>query len=396
LAPYILLHRDKEFTMSDDRVVAFTQALVHCPSLPGQEDGVAALVTQEMQELGYDRVWVDGNGSAVGVLLGAMPGPTLLFDAHTDTVGIAPGVPWSRDPFGARIEGGALYGRGVVDMKGALAAMIHGAASVDRSRLAGQVVVSATVLEEHLEGAALRAVMDEVRPDFVVIGEPSNLRLVHGGRGRAEIRLETVGRPAHSSNPHLGRSAVLDMLRVITAMERTPMPAHPLLGPAIQALTDIISDPYPGVSTVPSRCLATYDRRLLTGETAEEILDRILSDPDLADIDLRAEIGVGEHRCYTGATLAGRKFLPAWLLPLDHPFVQAAMQGLIAAGLAPELDVYRFCTNAAYSAGAAGVPTVGFGPGHEGQAHMVDEHLEIAALLAARDGYRGIIRAALG
>jgi putative selenium metabolism hydrolase len=384
--------------MSAERLVAFTQALVRCQSLPGQEEQVAALVAAEMKDLGFDPVWIDGNGSAVGILAGVLPGPTLLLDAHTDTVGIAPGVPWRHDPFGAEIEGGVLYGRGVVDMKGAVAAMIHGAASAasaGRASLAGRVVVSASVLEEYLEGAALRAVMDEVQPDFVVIGEPSDLKLVHGGRGRAEIRLETIGRPAHSSSPQLGRSAVLDMLRVIEAMEGTPMPAHPVLGPAVQALTDIISDPYPGVSTIPSRCLATYDRRLLVSETADEILGRIRSDPALAGINLRAEIGEGAHPTYTGATLAGRKFLPAWLLPLEHPFVQASLRGLRAAGLAAETDVYRFCTNAAYSAGTAGVPTVGFGPGNEGQAHVADEHLEIASLLAARDGYRGIIEATL-
>jgi acetylornithine deacetylase/succinyl-diaminopimelate desuccinylase-like protein len=229
----------------------------------------------------------------------------------------------------------------------------------------------------------------------VVIGEPSELRLVHGGRGRAEIRLETIGRPAHSSSPHLGRSAVLDMLQVIAAMERTPMPVHSILGQAVQALTDIISDPYPGISTIPSRCLATYDRRLLVGETAEEILGRIVSDPSLAGIDVHATIAQGEHRTYTGAQLAGPKFLPAWLLPEDHPFLQAALRGLTSAGLAADLDVYRFCTNAAYSAGTAGVPTVGFGPGHSAQAHVVDEHMEISAFLAARDGYRGIIEATL-
>jgi putative selenium metabolism hydrolase len=382
--------------MSDDRLIDFTQALVRCASLPGEEGAVAALVTAQMRALGYDQVWTDQNGSAIGIIRGAMPGPTLLMDAHTDTVGVAPGIPWSHDPFGAQIEQGVLYGRGVVDMKGALAAMVQGAACVNRGRLAGRVAVSASVLEEHLEGAALHAVMDAIRPDFVVIGEPSNLKLVHGGRGRAEIRLETIGRPAHSSSPHLGRSAVLDMLQVIAAMERAPMPTHPILGPAVQALTEIISDPYPGISTIPSRCRATYDRRLVVGETADDILGRILADPSLSGIELNATIAEGEYRTYTGALLSGRKFLPAWILPQEHPFVNAAMRGLTSAGLAPEFDVYRFCTNAAYSAGTAGVPTIGFGPGDEGQAHVIDEHMEVSALLAARDGYRGIIEAVLG
>jgi putative selenium metabolism hydrolase len=386
----------KEPAMTDDRLVAFAQALVQCPSLPGDEKQVTGLVIEEMRSLGYDEVWVDLNGSAVGIIRGAAHGPTLLFDAHTDTVGIAPGLSWRHDPFSAQIEAGAIYGRGIVDMKGALAAMVHAAAATDRSLIAGRVVVSASVLEEVLEGAALRAVMDAAHPDFVVIGEPSDLRLVHGGRGRAEIHLETVGRPAHSSSPQLGRNAVLDMLQVIEAMEQMPMPSHPLLGPAVQVLTGIISDPYPPISTVPSRCHATYDRRLLVGESAEEILGRISADPSLATIELHATIAGGEYRTYTGALLSGPKFLPAWLLPREDPFVRAAMRGLASAGLAPGFDTYRFCTNAAYSAGTAGVPTVGFGPGSEAQAHVVDEHMEIPDLLAARDGYRGIIESVLG
>jgi putative selenium metabolism hydrolase len=382
--------------MTDDRLIAFTQALVRCPSLPGEEQRITEVITGEMQALGYDQTWIDGYGNGIGVINGALPGATLLLDAHTDTVGIAPGVPWAHDPFGGEIDQGVLYGRGVVDMKGGLAAMVHAAAAADRSRVAGRIVVSASVLEENLEGAALRTVMDAVHPDFVVIGEPSDLKLVHGGRGRAEIHLETIGRPAHSSSPHLGRNAVLDMLQVIAAMERTPMPVDPILGPAVQALTDIISDPYPGYSVIPSRCRVTYDRRLLVGESAPEILARIVSDPSLAGIELNATIAQGQHRSYTGALLTGPKFLPAWLLPRDHPFVEAAMGGLISAGLSAELDVYRFCTNAAYSAGTAGIPTVGFGPGHEGQAHVVDEHMELAALLAAKEGYRGIIQGVLG
>ncbi len=381
--------------MYDEDLIAFTQSLVRCPSLPGEEGRVVALVVAEMHALGYDRVWVDDNGSAIGIIHGGEPGPTLLLDGHCDTVGIAPGVPWRHDPFGAEIENGAIYGRGVVDMKGALAAMIHAAARADRSRLAGRVAVTASVMEENMEGGALRAVMDAVRPDFVLIGEPSDLRLVRGGRGRAEIVLETIGRPAHSSTPHLGRNAVHDMIRVIAAMEAQSLPSHPVLGAAVQALTDIKSEPYPGYSVIPSRCRATYDRRLMVGETAAGILAAITSEPALAGIELRAAIAQGEHRTYTGTVLTGEKFFPAWLLAEDHPFLRAAMEGLAAVGLRAELDIYRFCTNAAYSAGVARVPTIGYGPGQAGQAHVIDERLEVASLLDAARGYRGIIEAVL-
>ncbi len=75
--------------------------------------------------------------------------------------------------------------------------------------------------------------------------------------------------------------------------------------------------------------------------------------------------------------------------------MQTAARGLRSAGLDPQMGAYRFCTNAAYSAGVAGVPTIGFGPGREEDAHVVDERIAVADVLAAERGYRGIIEAAL-
>jgi len=380
-----------------DSLVAFARSLVRCPSRFGEEEAVVSLILAQMTELGFDRAWRDANGSAIGIIEGELPGSTILLDGHCDTVGVAPGVTWTHDPFGGEVESGFIYGRGTADMKGALAAMIYVAAGLDRARLRGRVVVSATVMEENLEGAALKDVMDAVSPDFVVIGEATDLKLNRGGRGRAEIHLETIGRPSHSSTPHLGRNAVHDMLRVVAAVERLPMQSDSFLGPAIMALTDIISDPYPAYSVIPSRCRVTYDRRLLPGEMVAGVLGdlRGLRDLEGLTIDLRATIAQGEHTTYTGAVLRGPKFLPAFLFPEDHPFVQTAARGLRSAGLDPQMGAYRFCTNAAYSAGMAGVPTIGFGPGREEDAHVVDERVAVADVVAAERGYRGIIEAAL-
>jgi putative selenium metabolism hydrolase len=382
--------------MNTDQLIAFTQDLIRLPSLAGQEAAVIERAKTEMQTLGFDRVWVDAYGSAIGIIEGAQAGPTLLFDAHVDTVGIAPGVPWQHQPFGAEIENGAMYGRGAADMKGALAAMIYAAADINRAHLTGQVVVSASVMEEVFEGGALRAVMQATPPDFVVIGEATALNLVRGGRGRAEIHLETIGRPSHSSAPEQGLNAVREMTRVMAALDALALPADPLLGPAIIALTDIISEPYPGYSVIPSRCRATYDRRLLPGETAEVVVQQIVDLPGVAGIRLNARLAQGEHAAYTGAVIRGEKFFPAWIYPEETPFVQQALAGLRAAGLTPRMSAYRFCTNAAYSAGVAGVPTIGFGPGSEADAHVIDEKVTLADLTAAAQGYRGIIQAVLG
>ncbi len=381
--------------MDSEKLIEFTQALFRRPSLSGEETAVAQRVREEMETLGYDRVWIDEYGSVIGVIEGEMPGKTLLFDAHTDTVGVTSGVPWQNDPFGARLKDEAIFGRGSADMKGALAAMVHAAADVDRAGLKGRVVVSASTMEEVLEGVALHAVMDALPPDFVVIGESTNLDLSRGGRGRAEVHLETIGRPSHSSSPHLGRNAVLDMMAVIHAVEQIKLPQDPLLGPAILALTDIISDPYPGHSVIPSICRATYDRRLLPGETGEGVLKAIIDRPGLKGIQLNAVIGTGHYATYTGKQLACEKFFPAWVYPEDDWFVRQALLGLNNAGLRPKTTAYRFCTNAAYSAGVAGTPTVGFGPATEADAHVIDERLKVDDLVAAARGYAGIIRSTL-
>ena len=179
------------------------------------------------------------------------------------------------------------------------------------------------------------------------------------------------------------------MLPAIQAVEQLPLPSDPLLGPAVQALTDIISEPYPGHSVIPTRCRVTYDRRLITGETPESVLQSIKALPEFKDVSV--VIGEGAYQTYTGETLRAPKFFPAWKLPADHSFVQASLAGLRATGLEPSLRAYKFCTNAAYSAGIANVPTIGFGPSPEGLAHVIDEYIELDQLEATARGYLGII-----
>lgn len=379
-----------------DALVALAQRLVRSPSLSCEEDATAKLVEEEMRTLGFDVVEVDRNGSVIGIVEGEEPGRTLLLDAHTDTVDVGGAVSWDRDPFSGAVADGRLHGRGSADMKGALAAMVHAAGGVDRSRIRGRVVVSASPMEEVLEGVALQAVMEAHPPDFVVIGEATGLNLARGGRGRAEIHLETRGIPTHSSAPHLGKNAVLDMMTVIRAAEGLELPEDPLMGPAILALTEISSAPFPANSVIPSICRATYDRRLIPGETEEDVVGAITGHPDVEDVELSAVVGVGEYSTYTGATLRREKFFPAWIFPEDDWFVTRSMEGLASAGLGPSVRAYRFCTNAAYSAGVAGVPTVGFGPAEESDAHRVNESLSLEELEAAARGYRGIMEAVLG
>ena len=380
--------------MDKQRLVSFTQGLIRERSLSGEEQAVVAKITAEMTTLGFDRVWVDEFGSAIGVIHGDLPGPILLLDGHCDIVDAVP-ADWKHHPFEAVIEDGYLYGRGVADMKAALAGMIYAAASVDRRTLHGSVAVSATVLEEVMEGVALQQVMDALHPAAVIIGESTNFTLNRAGRGRAEIVAETFGRSAHSSSPQAGLCAVHEMIRLMQAVETAPMPAHPVIGSAQITLTDIISEPYPGHSVVPNRCRVSYDRRLVPGETPEGIVAAIQSLPGLENIKFRFTVLDGEEKTYTGKVLKGLKFFPAWSFDEGHPIIQAALHGLHSAGLPTRLGSFGFCTNGAYSAGVAGIPTIGFGPGIEPDAHTVNERMKIKDIERAAEGFLGMIQSIL-
>ena len=149
--------------IDNDAMVHFLKALVRSESLPGQEKNAIDRVAAEMHHLGYDSIAIDIYGNLTGVINGAHSGPTLMLDAHVDTVGVAPGVPWHHEPFGATIDNNRMYGRGTTDMKGPLAAMLYAGAAADPAGLKGRVVFSVSVMEEVIEGYLLEPAVSQVR-----------------------------------------------------------------------------------------------------------------------------------------------------------------------------------------------------------------------------------------
>ena len=380
--------------LSSSGLVEFASALIQRPSVLGGEGAVAEAVVEEMERLGYSEAGIDEIGNAVGVIEGVEPGPTILFDAHMDTVDVVPRGAWSVDPFAGAVGSGRLWGRGASDMKGSLAAMVHGIATLDRDGLPGRVVVVGSVEEERIEGAALAPVCERFAPDTVVIGEASDLRLVRAGRGRAELVFETAGRPAHASTPDQGLSAVTLMMDVVREIESIPGATHPFVGRGVTCLTDIISVPYPAHSVVPSGCRATIERRLVPGETFEGVVEELHGAcADAGAADCRIELARAELHTWTGYPLDRSKWLAPWELPQDHPVVAAGLDALGTAGIEASLGSYQFCTNAAYTAGEARIPTLGFGPGREDLAHIVDEWVSVAQLESAGRGYRALAEA---
>ena len=385
------------------KLIKLCQELIQNPSNSGEEKGVAEAVKKNMLNMGFDKVHIDKYGNVIGCIVGKQPGKKILFDGHIDTVPVPNREKWTQDPYAGDIVDGKIYGRGTSDMKGQTSAFISACAffAEDCNKdFAGEIYCAGVVHEEIFEGIAAREISAYVKPDYVVIGESSELNLKIGQRGRGEVVVETFGKPAHSANPHKGINSVYKMAGVIQEINKIT-PPETELGKGILELTDIKSSPYPGASVVPEYCRATYDRRLLVGETKEmvlapiqEVLDRMMKEDD--KLKAKVSFAIGRETCYTGEIIEGERFFPGWHYEESDEFVQAAYKGLKEAGITPEVTQYSFCTNGSHYAGEAKIKTIGFGPSKENLAHTIDEHIEIEQLCIGAKGYYGILKSVFG
>jgi acetylornithine deacetylase len=372
-----------------DPTIALLNALVGIdsvnPSLvPGGagEGEIARAVARELADAGFAVELPEaapGRPNAIGVLEGKRPGPTLLFCGHIDTVGVAR----MEAPFSPVERDGRLYGRGAVDMKGGVAAMLGAARVVAREGLAaGRLIVAGVADEEHASLGA-EALVRSHRADAAVVTEPTDLVVAVAHKGFSWVEVTTRGRAAHGSRPLEGKDAILHMGRFLSRLEaldrdlqsRTP---HPLLGTASLHASQIEGGRE--LSSYPDLCTLTLERRLLPGEdlaTGPREVAELLAALRREDPEFVAE----------SRELFGR---PAYETPPD-----SALPGLLEAALARQgRPVQRggasFWADSAIL-GHAGIPTVLFGPGGAGL-HALEEYVRIDEVLACRDVLVDLVR----
>ncbi len=374
---------------------AFLKQLVQTPSLSGQEASVARLVASEMRTLGFRSIRTDCIGNVVG-RYGQPGGPTLLLNAHMDTVDVGDRNAWTRDPFGAEIDEGRLYGRGSADMKGALAAMIYGIGLLAEHQveLPGEVIMAAVVQEEPTEGMAMRVLVEEerIRPDWIILGEPTDLQLSRGQRGRMEMKATTLGRSCHASAPQQGENALSGAAKLIFGIEllNGGLMSDPVLGAGSIAVTQVTTVAG-SRNVIPDRCDMVIDRRLTLGETATRALAEV--EATMRREGIRGQVRTGYFRSssYTGYEIEGQEVYPAWLLAEDHPLLSTLSSSLERSlGRKPTVGVWAFSTDGTYTMGEAGIPTIGFGPGDDNLAHTADEHILLADVHTAAQAYADI------
>lgn len=389
--------------MSKVNAVELTQKLVRRQSYSGNEKGVSEELTKFFKENGFDDVHVDKYGNTIGHIKGSKPGPKIVFDGHMDTVPVTDESEWQYPPFEAEIHDGKIYGRGTSDMKGALASMAVAASNFKEKTggdFAGEIFVAGIVHEECFEGVAAREVSAYAKPDYVIIGEASNCNVKIGQRGRAEIKIEVLGKPAHSANPEKGINAVYKMCKVIEAIKTLKPTHHDRLGDGILELVDIKSSPFPGASVVPEKCVATYDRRLLVNETKEsvlapinELLEKLMKED--SELKVKAYYTKADEKCFTGEIIEGERFFPGWIFDEDEDWVEKVVAKLKDKGQTLEITQYNFCTNGSHYAGEAKIKTLGIGPSRENLAHTVNEYIEISELEKVVDSYEAVMEALL-
>ena len=380
--------------MDDTGLLAFLQDLVRVDSTPGRDEAVVRRIVEEMELLGFGDAAVDAAGNAVGSVGSGRP--IVMIDCHVDTIPIHEQERWTHPPFAAEVDGGRIYGLGVADMKASAAAAVYGAARL-RERRAGKpgtLVVCCSIAEEMMEGAVLAATVDQWAPDLVVIGEPSDLKLCIGQRGRAKLEVLVTGKSSHAGHPEVGLNAAERMAEYVVAAAALQHPRDEVLGPRLLTCIDVHSEPYPSVSTVPASCLARFDCRFGRGETEESLLAlmRGLGEvwkglprpPEMSCHLYRAEF-VAHGQSYSVP-----EFAAAWFTNPGSALVQASLAGLADAGIQPVTATYGFCTNGSLTAGLRAIPTVGFGIGREQEAHMVDEFVELDNLYRGTTGYSAI------
>jgi len=305
-----------------------------------------------------------GRPNVIAFIEGRERGPSLMFCGHTDTVG----VEGMDAPFDPVIRENRVYGRGAQDMKAGVASMLSAAMEIAKrgGPKKGRIVIAAVVDEEYLSVGA-DALVKDVRCDAAIVTEPTDLVVGVGHKGWAWVEVTTHGRAAHGSRADEGIDAIVRMGRVLAALETLDRSlangeAHPLLGhPSLHAS---LIEGGRELSTYPDRCVLKLERRTVEGEPSgialaevEEILERLRAE----DPTFRADARQLFERV-------------PYVTPANHALPKI---------LARKTGAMTFWTDAAVL-GAAGIPSVVFGPGGAGL-HGIEEFAWIDQVIECRD-----------
>lgn len=389
-----------ECTSRDEmRVVELLVSLVRTPSHPGvprQEEAVVRELSAYLESRGIETLITevrDGRPNLTASVEGPGGGRHLLLCGHTDTV--PPNTESSVDAFAAVEKDGRLYGRGTVDMKGALAAMAGALAVLKSSgKLPAGKVTLAGVIDEEMQSLGAEAlILGGFRADGAVVGEPTHNQIAIGHKGLEWLEVTFEGRAAHGGTPSAGVNAISAAARFIDLIEKELIPSFeerrdPVLGLPVINIGTIHGGDQP--STVAAHCRVRLDRRWVTTEHIDQVFD-----------DLEKLLGkVRDSRPGLKTSLSrmpeGMSTMIHGAVTIDRqdPLVRSAQRALADCGQPGEpLTVFPAWTDAALLSREAGIPSIIWGPGALDYAHSPEENIKTDDVLLAADLYAACARA---
>ena len=371
----------------ESQVAQFLRDIIAIKSLSGQEEEVVMRIKKEMEKIGYDEVIIDGMGNILGRI--GKGKHIIAMDAHIDTVDVGNPENWIVDPFKGAMKDGIIYGRGACDMKGAMASLVYAGKVIKDLKLEDDftLYIVGSVQEEDCDGLCWQYIIneDKLKPEVVVIAEPTNLGVYRGQRGRMEIEVQTKGISCHGSAPERGDNAVYKMAPIVLDIQKLneQLTGEPFLGKGTVTISEFRSTS-PSLCAVADSATIHLDRRLSTSETWEMAVQQI---QDLESVKkANAEVVVLDYAVpsWRGLVYPTKKYYPTWLLPEDHPALKVAIntyEKLFTEK--PIVSRWVFSTNGVSIMGRFGIPCIGFGPGNEIYAHMTTEQIPVEHLVKA-------------
>ncbi|MDH3427650.1 MAG: YgeY family selenium metabolism-linked hydrolase, partial [Gemmatimonadota bacterium] len=367
----------------ESRIVGFLRDMIAIPSESKHEGERCERIRREFESLGFDDVFIDRLGNVVA-RIGSGP-LKILIDGHIDCVGVGDPDAWEHDPFEGKLEDGKVWGRGAVDELPVVACAAYGAKMLIERGVPEDVTLylTASVMEEDCDGYCLIHLIENegIRPDVVVIGEPTDMGVYRGQRGRVEAVITARGVSSHAAHPDQGVNALYKLAPILQDIEslNERLPADEFLGKGTIVASFIECDSA-SLNAVPAAARLYVDRRLTAGETPEEALAQIAALPSMGDCELR--MLAYDELSWRGERAHQDKFYPAWVLDEEHPLVSCVADAVRhVTGESPRISRWGFSTNGVATAGRYGIPSVGFAPGIEELSHTTGEWVAVEDLV---------------
>lgn len=376
------------------QISKFLRDLIAIPGESAEEKAVVLRIKKEMEEAGFDKVEIDPMGNVMGYI--GHGRHLVAMDAHIDTVGIGNIKNWECDPYKGYEDDEIILGRGASDQIGGMASMVYAGRIIKDLKLEDDftLLIVGSVQEEDCDGLCWQYIIKEmkIRPEFVVITEPTSCNIYRGQRGRMEIRVSTQGVSCHGSAPERGVNAIYKMAPILMELQElnNRLISHPFLGKGTLTVSEVFYTS-PSRCAVADSCAISIDRRLTAGEDGEYALKQISDLPSVRAAGAEVTMYDYSRPSYTGLAYPTDCYFPTWFIEEDHPVCGTlldAYKGLFRQDAL--LDKWTFSTNGVSIMGMFGIPCIGFGPGHEDQAHAPNEKTWKDELVKAAAMYASI------